>query len=82
MAELGHDVVGVDVDARKVELLERVQRQVRREECFGTFNMGVGFVLIAPAAEAEALRATLNGAGAEAFVLGHMESGPAPLQLI
>ena len=63
-------------------LLERVQRQVRREECFGTFNMGVGFVLIAPAAEAEALRATLNGAGAEAFMLGHMESGPAPLQLI
>lgn len=59
-------------------LMEIVQQQVKREECFGTFNMGVGFVLIVPKNEADAV---LNTLGADAFILGEMQTGSEPLIL-
>lgn len=59
-------------------LMEIVQQQVKREECFGTFNMGVGFVLIVPKAEADGVLKTL---GADAFILGEMQTGSEPLIL-
>lgn len=59
-------------------LMEIVQQQVKREECFGTFNMGVGFVLIVPKTEADGVLKTL---GADAFILGEMQTGSEPLIL-
>lgn len=59
-------------------LMEIVQQQVKREECFGTFNMGVGFVLIVPKTEADGVLKTL---GADAFILGEMQMGSEPLIL-
>lgn len=53
-------------------LFERVREKVAFEECLGTFNMGIGFVLIAPADEAEALLNTLKAAGEEALIIGEM----------
>lgn len=58
--------------------MEIVQKQVARLECFGTFNMGVGFVLIVPKTEADGVLKTL---GEDAFILGEMQTGSEPLIL-
>lgn len=57
-------------------LFDLVQRQVKWEECLGTFNMGIGFVLIVPA---EAQAAALAHFGNQAILLGQMERGEQPL---
>ena len=57
-------------------LFDLVQRQVKWEECLGTFNMGIGFVLIVPA---EARTAALAHFGDQAVLLGQMEQGEQPL---
>lgn len=57
-------------------LFDLVQRQVKWEECLGTFNMGIGFVLIVPA---EARAAALAHFGDQALLLGQMERGEQPL---
>ena len=57
-------------------LFDLVQRQVKWEECLGTFNMGIGFVLIVPA---EARAAALAHFGNQALLLGQMERGEQPL---
>ncbi len=57
-------------------LFDLVQRQVKWEECLGTFNMGIGFVLIVPA---EAQAAALAHFGDQALLLGQMERGEQPL---
>lgn len=63
-------------------LLETITQHVAREECYGTFNMGIGFILIAPPSEADAIIATLKTHGENAIILGRMETGSQPLQLI
>ena len=59
-------------------LFDLVQRQVKWEECLGTFNMGIGFVLIVPA---EARAAALAHFGDQAILLGQMERGEQPLMV-
>ena len=46
--------------------------EVEQAEMFRTFNMGVGYILIVPAAEAESVVATLETVGERAWVLGEV----------
>ena len=62
-------------------LMDTVLQHVQREESYGTFNMGIGFILIAPASEADAILATLQTHGEAARIIGEMQSGDAPLIL-
>ena len=48
---------------------------VARPEMFRTFNMGVGMVVFAPAAEAGAIMDGAAGAGVRAWQLGHVTTG-------
>lgn len=65
----------------ELPLMSKVYEHVQRAECFGTFNMGVGFILIAPAAEQSALLATLREHGENPIVIGVMQAGDEPLIL-
>ncbi|EHM50474.1 phosphoribosylformylglycinamidine cyclo-ligase [Cardiobacterium valvarum] len=62
-------------------LVDTVLQHVKREESYGTFNMGIGFILIAPASEADAILATLQTHGEAARIIGEMQSGDTPLIL-
>ena len=62
-------------------LMDTVLQHVKREESYGTFNMGIGFILIAPASEADAILATLQTHGEAARIIGEMQSGDTPLIL-
>ena len=62
-------------------LLDTVLQHVQREESYGTFNMGIGFILIAPASEADAILATLQTHDEAARIIGEMQSGDIPLIL-
>ena len=62
-------------------LMDTVLQHVKREESYGTFNMGIGFILIAPASEADAILATLQTHDEAARIIGEMQSGDAPLIL-
>lgn len=62
-------------------LLDTVLQHVKREESYGTFNMGIGFILIAPASEVDAILATLQTHGEAACIIGEMQSGDTPLIL-
>ena len=56
-------------------LMDTVLQHVQREESYGTFNMGIGFILIAPASEVDAILATLQTHGEAACIIGEMQSG-------
>jgi phosphoribosylformylglycinamidine cyclo-ligase len=45
-------------------------------EAYGTLNMGAGFALFVAAADAEATVAVARAQGVDAWVAGHVESGP------
>ena len=62
-------------------LMHAIEAHVKREECFGTFNMGVGFVLIVPAQEAEAVCETLRAQGENPLLIGKMQKGDEALIL-
>ena len=62
-------------------LLDTVLQHVKREESYGTFNMGIGFILVAPASEVDAILATLQTHGEAACIIGEMQSGDTPLIL-
>ena len=62
-------------------LMDTVLQHVKREESYGTFNMGIGFILIAPANEADAILATLQTHGEAARIIGEMQNGDTPLIL-
>ena len=62
-------------------LLGAILAHVKKDECYGTFNMGIGFILIAPPGEADAIIATLKAHGEDARIIGRMEAGDAPLRL-
>lgn len=48
---------------------------VSENEMYGTFNMGVGFVLIVPAAEREGVLNKLEALGETAFEIGYIQRG-------
>lgn len=51
------------------------EAQVERAEAFRALNMGVGFLFIVPAAEADAALSALRGAGEQPWVIGEMVAG-------
>jgi phosphoribosylformylglycinamidine cyclo-ligase len=55
-------------------LIER-EGAVTRDEMYRTFNMGLGLVLVLPAASAEAARAVLARRGLASWVVGAVEGG-------
>lgn len=50
------------------------------EEMNRTFNMGIGMVLVVPAAQAEAVMADLGGRGEKACLIGKVEQGQAVVE--
>lgn len=56
-------------------LKDAVLSAVSEKECFGTFNMGVGFILIVPQEETTTIVDSLNQLGENAFLLGEIKSG-------
>ena len=48
---------------------------VSEDEMYGTFNMGVGFVMVVPAVEKEAVLAKLDSLGETAFEIGWVQKG-------
>jgi len=50
------------------------------EEMNRTFNMGIGMVLVLPAAQAEAVMADLGGRGEKAYLIGKVEQGQAVVE--
>lgn len=62
-------------------LAEQLFAHIERTECYATFNMGVGFVLIVPQSESDAVMQTLAQQGEQAFIIGHMQTGDTPIQL-
>ncbi|MDO4642801.1 MAG: phosphoribosylformylglycinamidine cyclo-ligase [Cardiobacteriaceae bacterium] len=65
----------------KLPLIDKVLQHVSQEECYGTFNMGIGFILILPATEVDAALQTLKQNGEEAYVIGEMTQGEQSLIL-
>ncbi len=53
---------------------------VAPEEMNRTFNMGIGMVLVAPAAQADAVVADLAAAGEKAYLIGQVEEGKAQVE--
>lgn len=53
-------------------LMEEIQKQVSIHECFGTFNMGVGFVLIVPEYAVDGVCQTLRAHGESPLICGSM----------
>lgn len=62
-------------------LIERVREYVSEDECFATFNMGIGFILIVPAEEASAVLKTLSSHGEAPCIIGEMTEGEQQLLL-
>lgn len=72
----------VDTNAIPLPALsEQIFAHVARKECYATFNMGVGFALIAPETEADAIIHTLAANGEQAFVIGTMQAGSQAITL-
>jgi len=64
-------------------VLRFIQQQARHDdaEAYGTLNMGAGFALFLPAAEAERAVAVARGCGIEAWVAGIVEAGEKRLHI-
>ncbi|HEY7648646.1 MAG TPA: phosphoribosylformylglycinamidine cyclo-ligase [Methylomirabilota bacterium] len=60
--------------------LQRAGR-VDDAEMFRAFNMGIGYVMVVPAAQADALTALLEAEGERAAVIGEVVSGPRGVEL-
>lgn len=61
--------------------IDKVRQHVSEDECFATFNMGIGFILIVPETEKNAVLKTLSSHGEAPCVIGHIEKGDTPLIL-
>lgn len=59
-------------------VLRFIQQQARQddEEAYATLNMGAGFALFVPAAQAGRCAEVARGCGVEAWVVGRVEAGP------
>lgn len=66
----------------KIPLMDEIQQHVKEEECFGTFNMGVGFILIANKNDSSAILKTLAEHGEQGSIIGKIEKSTHPLRLI
>ncbi len=71
------DALGVALDSKawpRPPLFDWLQREgrVARDEMFRTFNCGIGYTLIVPAASREAIIAWLANAGLDAWTIGEI----------
>ncbi|WP_199563505.1 MULTISPECIES: phosphoribosylformylglycinamidine cyclo-ligase [unclassified Oceanispirochaeta] len=57
------------------------KKGVPREEMWGTFNMGVGMILVVRESEAEGFKKSLEESGEQVAVLGYISKGAEPLCL-
>ena len=74
----------VDTASWELPVLFRVLQEagaVERMEMFRAFNMGVGMVVIAPPADADAVIASARAAGCPAWVAGHVAPGTGLVRL-
>ncbi len=55
--------------------------RVETAEMFRTFNMGVGYIVVVPAAQADAALAALRGAGETAWAIGEIVTGERGVEL-
>ncbi len=55
--------------------------RVETAEMFRTFNMGVGYIVVVPAAQADAALAALRGAGETAWAIGEIVAGERGVEL-
>lgn len=55
---------------------------VNRDEMYGTFNMGVGFVVIVPSHEKNGVLAKLEALGETAFEMGYIQKGDRGICLV
>jgi phosphoribosylformylglycinamidine cyclo-ligase len=64
-------------------VFETLQRagQVADAEMFRVFNMGIGYVAVVPAAEADAAMSALREAGETVFSLGEIVRGERGVEL-
>jgi phosphoribosylformylglycinamidine cyclo-ligase len=60
----------------------RAAGEVAEAEMFRTFNMGIGYVVIVPAGEADAAAAALAAAGETVYVLGEVVRGERGVELL
>jgi phosphoribosylformylglycinamidine cyclo-ligase len=60
----------------------RAAGRVDEAEMFRTFNMGIGYVLVAPATSAGATRAALARAGETVYEIGEIVRGPRGVELV
>ncbi len=69
----------VDLGAWEVPAVFKLLQQwgnVKAEEMYRTFNMGLGLVMIVPSGRASALAADLAAAGEKVYEIGRLEGGP------
>ena len=62
--------------------LIREKGPVRMEEMYRTFNMGLGFVLVVPPHQADAITADLAQVGISAWKIGEIQAGGPPYKLL
>ena len=55
--------------------------RVSRDEMYRTFNMGIGYVLVVPPAEASAVAASLTAAGETVHTIGEVQAGERGVEL-
>ncbi len=54
---------------------------VPEKEMWGTFNMGIGFIIIVPEDQSQEVLFTLNQMNCRSYILGHIEEGKGELDL-
>lgn len=52
------------------------------DDMYRTFNMGVGYILVVPSGQADAIVAELKEAGETIWKIGHVEARPQPVTLV
>ena len=73
----GHQPVVFKDKLRVPEIFKYIQKEgeIPENEMFGTFNMGVGFVLVVDPKDKEGVIEELAKHGEEAFEIGYVQKG-------
>lgn len=76
------DAVILKQDIQLPAIFDRlIDLGVDKDEMFGTFNMGVGFVLIVRAEDEQGVLEVLENEGEKAYVIGNIVNGTGTIQL-
>ena len=79
----GHQPVVFKDKLRVLDIFKYIQKEgeIPENEMFGTFNMGVGFVLVVDPKDKEGVIEELAKHGEEAFEIGYVQNGEKGLSL-